>query len=48
MKSGYTIPLINDLKMQDIFKDKDKEEGNSVINLIESVFQLLGVINELN
>ena len=27
--------------MQDIFKDKDKKEGDSVISLIEEVLQLL-------
>ena len=29
-----TIPLVNDLKMEGIFKDKDKEEGSSVTDLV--------------
>ena len=28
------IPLINDLKILDIFKDEDKEEGDSVTNAL--------------
>jgi len=33
-KEGGTIPLINDLEIVGIFKDKVKKEKVSVINLI--------------
>jgi len=33
-KESSTAPLINNLKMIEIFKDEDKEEEVSVINLI--------------
>jgi len=33
-KKGNTIPLINNLKIIDIFKDKNREEEVSIINLI--------------
>jgi len=33
-KESGTAPLINNLKMAEIFKDKDKEEGVSVTDLI--------------
>jgi len=33
-KEGGTIPLINNLKIIEVFKDKDKEEEVSVIDLI--------------
>jgi len=33
-KKGSTIPFINNLKITKVFKDKDKEEEVSVIDLI--------------
>jgi len=33
-KEGSTIPLINNLEITEVFKDKDKEEGVSVIDFI--------------
>jgi hypothetical protein len=35
-------PLINDLEILGIFKDKDKEEGDSVIDALSTILQLLG------
>ena len=29
-----TIPLVNDLEIEGIFKDKDREEGSSVTDLV--------------
>ena len=34
-KESNTIPLINNLEIIEVFKDKDKEEEVSVINLIK-------------
>ena len=34
IKKRYITPLVNNLKIKGIFKDKDKEEGNSVIDLV--------------
>jgi len=36
------IPLVDDLEMLGIFKDKDKEEGNSVMDSLSTMLQLLG------
>ena len=33
-KERDTAPFINELKIQEVFKDKNKEEGASVIDLI--------------
>jgi len=33
-KEGSTIPLINNLEIIEVFKDKDKEEDVSITNLI--------------
>ena len=33
-EKGSTIPLINSLEIIKVFKDKDKEEEASIINLI--------------
>jgi len=33
-KEGSTAPLINNLKIIEVFKDKDKEEEVSVMDLI--------------
>jgi len=41
IKSGSTTPLINDLEMQDVFKDKNKERGDGVIDLISGLVDLL-------
>ena len=35
------MPLIDNLEIQDIFKDKDKEEGDGIIDLILAVVELL-------
>jgi len=34
-KEGSTIPLINNLKIIEVFKDEDEEEGVSIIDLIK-------------
>ena len=36
------IPLINNLEILDIFKDKDKEEGDSVMDSLSIMLWLLG------
>jgi len=36
------IPLIDDLKILEIFKDKDKREGDSIINALSTILRLLG------
>jgi len=36
------IPLINDLEIFRIFKDKDKKEGNSIMDALSIILQLLG------
>ena len=42
IKINDSTPLIKDLEMSNIFKNKDNEEGNSVTNkLIVEVLQLL-------
>jgi len=33
-EKGSTAPLINNLKIIEIFKDKDKKEGASIMDLI--------------
>jgi len=33
-KEDSTAPFINNLKIIEVFKDKDKEEGTSVIDFI--------------
>jgi len=35
------IPLINDLEILEIFKDKDREEGDSIIDALSIILQLL-------
>jgi len=42
-KEGSTIPLINNLEIIGVFKDKDEEKEVSVIDLIRQVSQLLKV-----
>jgi len=34
-------PLVNNLEILKIFKDKDKEEGDSVIDALSTILQLL-------
>jgi len=41
IEPGNTTPLINNLEMQDVFKDKDKERGDGVIDLINGLVDLL-------
>ena len=41
IKSRDTIPLINDLEIEDIFEDEDREEGASVTNLISGLVGLI-------
>jgi len=43
IKSGNTTPLINDLEMQDVFKNKDEERGDDVTNLISRLVDLLSL-----
>jgi len=43
IKSGNTTPLINNLEMQNVFKDKDKERGDSIIDLIKGLEDLLSL-----
>ena len=35
------IPLINDLEILETFKDKDKEEGDSVTDALSTILRLL-------
>ena len=34
IKEEDTTPLVDDLEMEGIFKDKDREEGSSVTDLV--------------
>jgi len=43
IKSGNTTPLINNLEMQDVFKDKDGERGGSIMDLISRLVDLLSL-----
>ena len=43
IESGNTTPLINDLEMQNVFKDKDEERGDGVIDLINGLVDLLSL-----
>jgi len=38
---GNTTPLINNLEMQDVFKGKNKERGDGVMDLINGLVDLL-------
>jgi len=40
---GNTTLLIDDLEMQDVFKDKNEERGNSVTDLINGLVDLLSL-----
>ena len=41
IESGNTTPLINDLEMQEVFEDKDKKRGGSVMDLINRLVDVL-------
>jgi len=43
IKSGNTTPLINDLEMQDVFKNKDRERGGSVTDFINGLVEVLSL-----
>ena len=43
IKSGNTTPLIDNLEMQEVFKDKDGERGGSVMDLIYGLVDLLSL-----
>ena len=36
------IPLIENLKIDSIFKNKARKEGNSIIDALSTILQLLG------
>ena len=36
------MPLIENLEIGNIFKDKDKEEGDSIIDALSIILRLLG------
>ena len=40
---GNTTPLINNLEMQEVFKDKDGKRGGSVMDLIYRLVDLLSL-----
>jgi len=35
------IPLVDNLKILEIFKDKDKEKGDSITDALSTILQLL-------
>jgi len=41
IKLGNITPLINNLEMQDVFKDKNGKRGDSVTDLINGLADLL-------
>ena len=43
IKSGNTTPLIDDLEMQDIFKDENRERGGSITDLTNRLVDLLSL-----
>ena len=43
IKSGNTTPLIDNLEMQDVFKDEDKKRRDGVIDLISGLVDLLSL-----
>ena len=43
IKSENTTPLSNNLEMQDVFKDEDKERGDNVTDLINGLVDLLSL-----
>ena len=42
-ESGNTTPLINNLEMQEVFKDKDGERGGSVTDFINKLIDVLSL-----
>jgi len=40
---GNTTPLIDNLEMQDVFKDKDGERGDGVTDFISGLVDLLSL-----
>ena len=40
IKQEDTVPLVDDLEIGSIFKDKDKKGGDSIIDLVMQVCQL--------
>ena len=38
---GYSTPLVNNLEIEELFKDENKEKGVGVINLINQLVQVL-------
>ena len=43
IESGNTTPLINDLEMQDVFKNEDGEKRDSIMDLISGLVDLLSL-----
>jgi len=43
IESGNTTPLIDDLEIQDVFEDKDKERGDGIMDLISGLVDLLSL-----
>jgi len=43
IKSGNTTPLINNLEMQDVFKNKNKKRRDGVTDLINGLVDLLSL-----
>jgi len=43
IESGNTTPLIDDLEMQDVFKDKDEEREDGVTDLINGLVDCLSL-----
>ena len=39
-KIGYSIPLINNLKMEELFKNKNKKRGVGITDLINQLIQI--------
>ena len=47
IESEDTPPLVNDLEISNIFKDKDREEGDSVTDSIKGlVLLIIGLLNQ--
>ena len=41
IESEGIVPWINDLRIRDVFKGKDKEEGTGVIDFINGLVEIL-------
>ena len=41
IETRYSTPLINNLEIKELFKDKDKKEGVGVTDLISRIVQVL-------